>query len=54
VDDIHRLMVTRGAEVVPLISRAEPPRPLPNSITEAVLAKKGGTSPRETALADAH
>ncbi|MDB5674470.1 MAG: cytochrome, partial [Sphingomonas bacterium] len=38
----------------PLISRAERPRPLPNSITEAVLAKKGGTSPRETALADAH
>ncbi|MDB5709506.1 MAG: cytochrome [Sphingomonas bacterium] len=40
--------------IVPLISRAERPRPLPNSITEAVLAKKGGTSPRETALADAH
>ena len=40
--------------IVPLISRAERPRPLPNSITEAVLAKKGGTSPREPALADAH
>ncbi|MES1974816.1 MAG: cytochrome b N-terminal domain-containing protein [Pseudomonadota bacterium] len=31
--------------IVPIISRAERPRPLPNSITEAVLAKHGGTSP---------
>ncbi len=40
--------------IVPLISRAERPRPLPNSITEAVLAKHGGTSPSDTALAGAH
>jgi len=32
--------VTRFLIIVPLISRAERPRPLPNSITEAVLAKK--------------
>ncbi|MDB5707143.1 MAG: cytochrome [Sphingomonas bacterium] len=37
--------------IVPIISRAERPRPLPNSITEAVLAKHGGTSPAQTALA---
>ncbi|MEO7679719.1 MAG: cytochrome b, partial [Sphingomonas sp.] len=40
--------------ILPLISRAERPRPLPNSITEAVLAKKGGTSPAHTALAGTH
>jgi len=37
--------------ILPLISRSERPRPLPNSITEAVLSGKGGTSPAETALA---
>jgi ubiquinol-cytochrome c reductase cytochrome b subunit len=37
--------------IIPIISRAERPRPLPNSITEAVLAKHGGTSPAQTALA---
>lgn len=36
--------------IIPLISRAERPRPFPNSITEAVLGKKGGTSPAHTAL----
>jgi ubiquinol-cytochrome c reductase cytochrome b subunit len=36
--------------IIPIISRAERPTPLPNSITEAVLAKKGGTSPAHTAL----
>jgi ubiquinol-cytochrome c reductase cytochrome b subunit len=36
--------------ILPIISRSERPRPLPNSITEAVLAKKGGTSPSETAV----
>ena len=40
--------------IVPLISRAERPRPLPNSITEAVLAKKGGTKSGESSLAGAH
>jgi ubiquinol-cytochrome c reductase cytochrome b subunit len=35
--------------ILPIISRSERPRPLPNSITEAVLAKKGGTSPGEAA-----
>lgn len=39
--------------ILPLISAAERPRPLPNSITEAVLAKHGGTSPAQTALATA-
>jgi len=37
--------------ILPIISRAERPTPLPNSITEAVLAKHGGTSPAQTALA---
>jgi len=37
--------------IIPIISRAERPRPLPNSITEAVLSKHGGTSPAQTALA---
>ena len=37
--------------ILPLISRSERPRPLPNSITEAVLSKHGGTSPAKTALA---
>jgi len=37
--------------ILPLISRSERPRPLPNSITEAVLNKRGGTSPAHTALA---
>lgn len=35
--------------IVPIISRLETPKPLPNSITEAVLAKKGGST-SETAL----
>jgi ubiquinol-cytochrome c reductase cytochrome b subunit len=30
--------------VLPIVSTMERPRPLPNSITEAVLAKHGGTS----------
>ncbi len=37
--------------ILPIVSRSERPRPLPNSITEAVLAKHGGTSPAQTALA---
>ncbi|HEX4692978.1 cytochrome b [Sphingomonas sp.] len=37
--------------ILPLIARSERPVPLPNSITEAVLAGHGGTSPAETALA---
>jgi ubiquinol-cytochrome c reductase cytochrome b subunit len=37
--------------ILPLISRSERTRPLPNSITEAVLNKHGGTSPAKTALA---
>ncbi|HEX8412968.1 MAG TPA: cytochrome b N-terminal domain-containing protein [Sphingomicrobium sp.] len=37
--------------IVPIIARSERPRPLPNSITEAVLEKHGGTSPAQTALA---
>ncbi len=37
--------------ILPIISRGERPRTLPNSITEAVLAKHGGTSPAQTALA---
>ena len=37
--------------ILPLVSAAEKPRPLPNSITEAVLAKHGGTSPAQTAMA---
>ena len=38
--------------ILPLISRLETPLPLPNSITEAVLAKHGGTRrPAQTALA---
>ncbi|MDP1025697.1 cytochrome b/b6 [Sphingomonas sp. KR1UV-12] len=37
--------------ILPWVSRSERPRPLPGSITEAVLAKHGGTSPAQTALA---
>jgi ubiquinol-cytochrome c reductase cytochrome b subunit len=37
--------------ILPLIARSERPTPLPNSITEAVLAEHGGTSPAKTALA---
>ena len=37
-----------------MIARSERPVPLHNSITEAVLAKHGGTSPAKTALATAH
>ena len=37
--------------ILPIVSAMERPRPLPNSITEAVLAKHGGTSPAQTALA---
>ena len=36
--------------ILPWISRSEKPVVLPNSITEAVLAKHGGTSPAKTAL----
>ncbi len=36
--------------ILPIVSRAERPQPLPSSITAAVLAKKGGTSPAHTAL----
>lgn len=36
--------------ILPIVSAMERPRPLPNSITEAVLAKHGGTSPTKTAL----
>jgi len=38
--------------ILPLVSRSERPRPLPGSITEAVLTKHGGTSPAQTALAN--
>lgn len=34
---------------LPIVSRLERPRPIPNSITEAVLARHGGTSPVQTA-----
>lgn len=37
--------------ILPIVSMMERPRPLPNSITEAVLSGKGGTSPAQTALA---
>ena len=37
--------------ILPIISRTERPRPLPRSITEAVLEKHAGTSPAKTALA---
>ena len=37
--------------ILPWVSRSEKPRALPNSITEAVLEKHGGTSPAQTALA---
>ena len=37
--------------ILPIVSASERPRPLPNSITEAVLAKHGGTSPAKTAMA---
>ncbi|RYY25709.1 MAG: cytochrome b/b6 [Sphingomonadales bacterium] len=36
--------------IVPIISRLEQPKPLPNSITESVLAKHGGSQVTETAL----
>ncbi|KQU62203.1 cytochrome B [Sphingomonas sp. Leaf339] len=38
--------------ILPLVSSSERPRALPNSITEAVLTKNGGTSPAQTALAN--
>ena len=38
--------------ILPIVSAMERPRPLPNSITEAVLASKGGTSPLQTAAAE--
>lgn len=38
--------------ILPIVSAMERPRPLPNSITEAVLAGKGGTSPLKTAAAE--
>ena len=37
--------------IVPIISRLETPKPLPNSITEAVLGGKGGSRLTETAAA---
>jgi len=37
--------------ILPLVSASERPRPLPNSITEAVLEKHAGTSPAKTAMA---
>jgi ubiquinol-cytochrome c reductase cytochrome b subunit len=37
--------------ILPWISRTERTRPLPNSITEAVLAKHGDTAPAQAALA---
>lgn len=37
--------------ILPIVSRLERPRPMPNSITEAVLNKHGGTSPAKTAMA---
>jgi len=36
--------------ILPTVSAMERPRALPNSITEAVLTGKGGTSPQETAM----
>ncbi len=36
--------------ILPIVSAMERPRPLPNSITEAVLAKRGGTAPTKTAM----
>jgi ubiquinol-cytochrome c reductase cytochrome b subunit len=36
--------------ILPLVSMSERPRALPNSITEAVLDKHGGTSPAKSAL----
>ncbi|MES2339427.1 MAG: cytochrome b N-terminal domain-containing protein [Pseudomonadota bacterium] len=36
--------------ILPIVSAMERPRPLPNSITEAVLAGHGGTSPHQTAM----
>jgi len=38
--------------IIPIIARIERPRPLPGSITEAVLAKHGRTSSTATALAN--
>jgi len=37
--------------ILPLVSRSERPRPLPMSITQAVLDKHAGTSPAKTAMA---
>ncbi|GAA0457386.1 MULTISPECIES: cytochrome b [Sphingomonas] len=39
--------------LVPIVSALERPRPLPNSITEAVLEGKSGSRMRETAVTDA-
>ncbi len=39
--------------ILPWIARTERPAPLPNSITEAVLAKHGGTAPTKSALTPA-
>ena len=36
-------------DVLPVLSKIEKPRPVPNSITEAVLTRHGGTSPAQTA-----
>jgi ubiquinol-cytochrome c reductase cytochrome b subunit len=36
--------------ILPIVARMERPLPLPGSITEAVLAGKGGTSPAHTAV----
>jgi ubiquinol-cytochrome c reductase cytochrome b subunit len=40
--------------ILPIVSAMERPRPLPHSITEAVLKGKGGTSPSHTAIPEAH
>ncbi|MGK6319241.1 cytochrome b [Sphingomonas sp. DT-204] len=38
--------------IIPIVSAMERPRPLPNSITEAVMAGKGGNRMSESALSD--
>jgi len=37
--------------ILPIVARTERPRPLPNSITEAVLAKHAGLGPHKSAMA---
>ncbi len=36
--------------ILPIVARSERPRPLPNSITEAVLAKRAGLGPSKSAM----